>query len=153
MGIDEYLAYHEGFGQLLYDWGIIAYGKNTIGGYAWPWTVYGATFALVVGIPAAVFTNRIFSRHRCLFYLLLIAGFIFVSGAIGFENIRVYLISYREGYGSNITMILEELCEMMAVSLVVFVFLRYRGERIAERASGGPELATQSYQNNEIARQ
>lgn len=133
MGVDEYIAYHEGFGQELYDWGFIPNGSNTISGYAWPWTVYGAAFAVLIGIPLAILIWNILSDNRGLFRLLLLAGFLFVAGALGFENIRVYMVSYHEGLGANVLMVMEEFCEMAAVSLVVYVFLRYRAERLTER--------------------
>jgi hypothetical protein len=151
MGVDEYNSYHEGFGKLLYDWGIVAQGKHTIAGYAWPWTVYGALFALAVGIPAALFTRKAFARHRYLFRLLLLAGFLFVAGALGFENIRVYLVSFHESIGANVFMVMEELCEMLAVSLVVFVFLRYREERLMEHASSSEDAIQSLISSSESA--
>lgn len=140
MGYDEYRAFHEGFGRMLYDVGIIAPGETTIAGYAWPWTVYGGAFALVVGAPAAYLTWKAFARQRYLFRLLLTAGLVFVAGALGFENIRVYMVNYHGEFGANILMVMEELCEMLAVSLAVFVFLRYREERLGEEESVSVEM-------------
>jgi len=150
MGVDEYVSYHEGFRPLLNDIGILAPGEDTIAGYAWPWTVYGAAFSLAVGVPAALMTRRVFRPRPGLFRVLLAAGLVFVAGALGFENIRVYMVNYHEGLFANVLMIMEELCEMTAVSLVVYVFLRYRGERSREaflsrkRVIGEPGAAGES---------
>lgn len=132
MGIDEYISYHEGAGMLLYQLEIIAPDSDSIGGYAWPWTVYGAIFAVVVGVPLALYTYRAFSRYRYLFYLLFLSGVLFVAGAIGLEDFGVYLDTFHASEGANTTMMLEELFEMVAISMVVFIFMRYRGERLAE---------------------
>lgn len=144
MGFDEYRSFHEGFGRALYDRGIIAQGETTIAGYAWPWTVYGGAFALAVGAPAAYFTWKAFGRYRYLFRLLLAAGLVFVAGALGFENIRVYMMNYHNDLGANVLMVMEELCEMLAVSLAVFVFLRYREERLGEMAESVVEIPAQA---------
>jgi hypothetical protein len=137
MGVDEYLTYHERLGQLLFDLGAMSAGETTIAGYAWPWTVYGAFFVLVVGAPLAFFTWRAFSRYRYLFHLLLLAGAVFVAGSIGFENLRVYSIHYHGSMAANLLVTLEETCEMAAVSLVIFVFLRYRGREHWSRLQTG----------------
>ena len=135
MAIDEYVTYHERLRSVIFSLGIMSPGEATIGGYAWPWTIYGAVFVLVVGVPAAIFSWQAFSRQRYLFHLLLLAGLVFVAGAIGFENLRVFSINYHGAMAANLLVTLEETCEMVAVSLVTFVFLRYRGERLLEKES------------------
>lgn len=137
MGLDEYLTYHENLKSIVFELGIMQPGETTIAGYAWPWTVYGAVFVVLVGVPAALLTRRAFRKHRYLYSLLLFAGIIFVAGAIGFENLRVYSIHYRGAAAANAMVTLEETFEMVAVSLVVFVFMRYRAERKREAEALG----------------
>jgi drug/metabolite transporter (DMT)-like permease len=144
MGFDEYFTYHENLRSVLFDLEIMSPGETTIAGYAWPWTVYGGAFVLIVGVPVALFTRRAFSPHRNLFRLLLLAGAIFVIGALGFENLRVYSIHYQGAAVANLLVTLEETCEMVAVSLVIYVFLRYRGERLLELESVDESLAVPS---------
>ena len=151
MGFDEYLTYHERLKSAIFELGIMAPGETTIAGYAWPWTVYGAAFVLFVGVPVAFLTRRAFSRHRCLFRLLLLAGVVFVAGAIGFENLRVYSIHFHGAMAANVLVILEETCEMVAVSLVVFVFMRYRGERLLELDPVEESLTVPSFAREEAA--
>lgn len=138
MGVDEYLTWHENLKSIIFELGIMQPGETTIDGYAWPWTVYGVVFVIFVGIPLAVLTRRVLAGHPSLFRILLLAGAVFCLGALGLENLRVYSINYQEEAAANMLVILEETSEMIAVSLVVFVFMRYRAERQQELA---PEAA------------
>lgn len=129
MGLDELFSVHEGADAVLYDLKILEPGQSPLQDFGWLWTLVAAPLALVVGAMAAVYTYRIFSRYRHLFYMLLLAGVVFVSGAILVENFGVYFWKSTGEVSYTIIMI-EEFMEMAAVSLAAFVFLRYLGERL-----------------------
>ncbi|MHB0915393.1 MAG: hypothetical protein ACYC5A_08590 [Thermoleophilia bacterium] len=131
MGADEYFSYHEGFGDIFYRLKIIT-DEIPLGGYAWPWTMIGGALAAVVGAFGGYSTYRMFAGRRYLFFLLVLAGALFVTGSVGLENYGVYLDNFHASAGANTMMGVEELLEMASVSLAIFVFLRYREERLAE---------------------
>lgn len=131
MSFDEFFSFHEKIDIWFYRLKIIT-DEVPLGGYAWPWTILGAVFALVVGGFVAWLLYRVFAGRRWLFWLLALSGAVFVFAAIGVENYDYYSFVHRESAGTNFIMGLEELLEMVAVSLVTFVFLRYRGERLLE---------------------
>lgn len=141
MGADEYFTYHENLRSIIFDLGMMSPGETTIAGYAWPWTVYGVAFVLLVGVPLAVLTWQAFARNRRLYYLLLFAGALFVTGAIGLENLRVYSIHYHGSAAANAMVTLEETFEMVAVSLVAYVFMCFRTGLLlkADAARGSTE--------------
>lgn len=130
MGADEYFSFHEGFGDIFYQLKIIT-DDIPLGGYAWPWTIIGGAVAAVVGIFGAYYTYSIFAGRRYLFYFLVLAGALFVTGSVGLENYGVYLDNFHASAGANTMMGVEELLEMASVSLAILVFLRYREERLA----------------------
>lgn len=135
MAADEYFALHEQIDTIFYQLGLVT-GELPLGGYAWPWTIIGGLSVLTVGIPLAIYMYRIFSGSRLLrllYLLLFFAGSVFVLGAIGLEDLDYYQYAFHGSAGTNIIMGLEESLEMAAVSLVVFVFVRYREERLRPR--------------------
>lgn len=131
MGVDEYLSFHEGLGDIFYRLKIIT-DEIPLGGYAWPWTIIGGALAAVVGAFGVYSTYRMFAGRRYLFFLMVLAGALFVTGSVGLENYGVYLDNFHASAGANTMMGVEELLEMASVSLAIFVFLRYREERLAE---------------------
>lgn len=135
MAADEYLAIHERIDEMAFNLGITSQAMP-LGGYAWPWTVIGLLTVLVVGIPVAMLLYRVFEGHRHLYVLLFFAGAVFVAGAIGVEDLDSLLYFLYGGEGTNFLMGLEELMEMVAVSLTIFVLLQYRSDRLREGERG-----------------
>ncbi len=129
MGIDEYLSFHEDFDQILFRLKVISPAFDTLGGYGLPWTIIGATIAAIVALPASVIYIKIFYDYKYLLFTLFTAGFIFVLGAIGAENFDMYMQAHR-GYEGHAVLMFEEFFEMIAISIVCFVFMRYRGEKL-----------------------
>jgi hypothetical protein len=129
MGIDEYFSFHEDAELILVKLKIISPDyDNTLGGYGYAWTIVGMSFAVIIGLPAIFLFLKIFSKYKYLFYLLLISGFVFLWGAVGMENLQVYLRFFHPDLTATGVLMLEEFFEMMGVSLAIFVFVRYIGE-------------------------
>jgi hypothetical protein len=129
MAADEYFSFHERVDLLLVKLGVLAPGKGLeMGGYGWAWIMVGLPFALAVGIPLLFWFNRVLSRDRYLFYLLVAAGFIFLLGAVGMEGVQVYWNRHNPGNPLTAAMMLEEFLEMLGASLALFALMRYRVE-------------------------
>ncbi len=129
MAMDEFFAIHERADYFIWDLYLTWPALEQLGGYGWPWTVAGMVLVLVVGIPATYYTYRAFSNQRNLFFLLVLAGAMFIGAAIGLEDLGVYLDNFYAGEGTTAVMMLEEFLEMCSVTLVIFIFMRYRGVR------------------------
>lgn len=127
MSIDEYFSFHEDFDQILFNIKSIMPDIQLFSKYAQPWTIIGGIIAISIAIPLTFTFAKIFINYKYLFFTIIAAGLIFVLGAIGFENLSVYMALNRPGL-SHILLSLEEFCEMVSISLVAFVFMRYRGE-------------------------
>ncbi len=135
MAADEFFAIHERSDYLLYG----LYGRYPslaqLGGYAWPWTVFGFILAVAVAVPMARYTWRIFAGRRRYFFLLALAGLIFVVAAAGIEDFDVYMLHFHAGFKEDYVTLVEEVLEMVAVSLAAFVFVAYRRSRLREKGA------------------
>lgn len=129
MSIDEYFSLHEEMGTFIEKIKLLPTSVNyRLEGYGFTWTLVGGFFVLLIGVPCAFLFFRIFSWCRYLLYLLLLSGIMFVLGAIAMENFQVYIQDHGVNIERTYIMMLEEFFEMFAVSLAIFVFLRYAGE-------------------------
>jgi len=129
LGVDEYFSFHEDAELLLVNlnWISADYDKQ-LGGFGYAWTIVGGFFAVCVGVPFSFIFFRIFSKYRYLLYLLLLSGGIYVLGAIGMENLQVYVDVHSVKIEKKYLLMLEEFFEMLGVSITIFVFIRYCGE-------------------------
>ena len=130
MGLDEYFSFHEDAGTVL--------GKSNLipsdflmefKQYGYAWTIVGVGLIVTLGLPLLFLFYRIFFGHRYLYYLLILSGGVFVLGAIGMENLQVYLFTHEVHMDRRYILMLEELFEMTGVSLAIFVFLRFYNEQ------------------------
>ncbi len=102
--------------------------NNELGGFGYAWTIVMGVVVVSVGIPFLYYFLKIFTAYRYLLYVLILAGVVFVLGAIGMENFQVYIKSYGVGVNRFYILMLEEFFEMVGVSLAIFVFIRFYGE-------------------------
>lgn len=126
LSVDEVATIHEKLGTE-------ALGFTTGGLFYNSWVVYGIVFVLVVMVAYLRFLIHLPKRTRLLF---LVAGVVFVAGAVGTEMLSAGLIS---SYGAgdwnslpdNIKIVgalegfLEELLEMSGVTIFIFALLSY----------------------------
>ncbi len=92
MGIDEYFSFHEDAELLLVNLNLMSSDyDNELGGFGYAWTIVMGVVVVSVGIPFLYYFLKIFTAYRYLLYVLILAGVVFVLGAIGMENIKVYI--------------------------------------------------------------
>ncbi len=125
LSIDEIAMFHElpidGLRESLGAGGVLYY----------TWVIPGAVFVLVVGAAFARFLWHLPRRTRVTF---VVAGIVFVGGAIGVEMISgLQADRYGEqtlGYAMIVTV--EELCEMLGIVIFIHGLLDYIASRAGE---------------------
>ncbi len=120
LSIDEVAAIHEVFGGYI----VRSVVGQTSGLFFYSWVIAGGTFALVFALIFLKFLLGLPARTRWLF---IVSGAMFVSGAVGMEMING---QHSESYGSWTPVYalgtgLEELLEMMGITLFLFAILDY----------------------------
>lgn len=109
LALDEMLMIHEKFSQLeavIPAEGVLRY----------PWVVVYGPAALILGL---LFIPFILALPRAVAGRFVLAGAIFVGGAVGMEMLGGVLLDSGEGWGYALAATVEELCEM--VGLIVFL--------------------------------
>jgi len=130
-------------------------------GFISAWTLGGAIIVLLVGIAYARFLLSLDRRHAVPF---LIAGALYVGGAVGADSLAGEIISsgLRESWLWSLELVMEEAAEMGGVILFIHALLDYLGSRgsvlqlrfeaapYAARAGrkGGPARAAQGQPAN-----
>lgn len=134
LGADELLGIHEwlGHGLLSADETGVGEASGTIGVgtvQAYGWTLI--YFPLAVGVGALL--SRRFWRelpHDGSFVLLVLASVLFLAGAVGVETLNSNAVAHGHhdinDAGGHLYLLVEEMLEMVAVTLAVFVFARCR---------------------------
>lgn len=132
MAVDEYMSLHEQAGSLLVDLKLLSTGgEPLIGGYVWAWTAIGVPLVLAVGLPSLINFHKIFLEFKKLYYLIIMAAFLFLFGALGMENMQVYVSNNFPEISTYIVLIVEEFMEMTGIALAIFVLLQYRREQLS----------------------
>jgi hypothetical protein len=130
MSIDEWFSLHEDAGLI-----VIRLGLVSPDFYGYAWTIVGGLVATVVGLAGIATFVKVFAKYPGLFRLLIVSGVLFLGGAIGMEDFQVYLRNNGVKPFSKVVLVLEELMEMVGMSVALFVFIRYHGIRIEEKQS------------------
>jgi hypothetical protein len=124
LGLDEILRIHERIE------GGATFIDETFGFFLYNWIVYYGIALIILG---TIFIKPLLSLPRKTLYQFIAAGVIFVSGAIGIENITGYIISHHHLPESEIInspliftlYTIEELLEMMGVAYFVYAMLQF----------------------------
>jgi hypothetical protein len=122
MGIDEGLGIHEQVGHR-----IAAFSDAPAFEGVYNWMVFFAPLALALGLWLAWRFAKVLDRLAM--GLLILAGAMFLSGAVGFELLESTGSSIDKTYqatpAGQLNLLLEEMLEFSAVGLAVFVFARH----------------------------
>lgn len=118
LSLDEFLSFHEGMSEPLRS------AFDTSGFLYFSWVIPGAIFTLICLLLFLRFLTHLPAKTRRLF---LIAGTIFVSGAIGMEVVDG---KYASFYGEqNMTFAIltsiEEFLEMLGIIVFIYALLLY----------------------------
>lgn len=121
LSIDEFAQLHEMANAPIRD----AFGTD--GFLYYPWVVVAALCLLVF---VAVYARFLWHLPRRTRWLFIVAGAIFVGGALGIESLSSY---YETEYGATslayeLTMTLEEFGEMSGVAIFIYALLDYINE-------------------------
>lgn len=122
LSLDEASSWHE----TLVDPVRQTLGLGLSGWLYWAWVVPGAAFVAVFAMAYLGFLRHLPARHRALFVL---AGGLFVGGAIGMELVGGYLVSSDEqGFLYVCAYTIEEGLEMVGALTFLYALLRYKAE-------------------------
>lgn len=120
LSLDEVAGFHER-----------ASGMRHLMGPIWPvlkthhWVLYGTIFTVIIFLIFIPFLIRL-PRHTAFAFLL--AGFVFVSGALGIEFIGAVMIHTNFAHPGdliyNLRRVLEEGCEMYGIAIFNCALLR-----------------------------
>lgn len=118
LSLDEAMSIHE---QII---GPLRSAMHTSGFLYYAWIIPGGIFVLICLLAFREFLTALPAQIRRLF---IIAGIIFVGGAIGMESVGGY---YAELYGSRSIMYaildsIEEFCEMLGIVIFIYGILSY----------------------------
>lgn len=127
MSLDELLSFHEDSERVLVFLGLLGENyDNRLGGFGYAWTLFGLPLALVLGAWFAWRFFYIFRMQKKLFWLLILSGVVFLSGSVLMENFQVFIKdSFQLERPVKILLLMEEMLEMLGVSLAVVVFFLY----------------------------
>lgn len=118
LSFDEFISIHE---KLILP---LRNTYNTRGLLYYPWVIAGAIFVLLFLLLFWRFIITIPKKTR---HLLLIAGTIYVAGAIGMEMVGGYYADYYTGTNMIFVLIttVEEVLEMMGIIVLIYALLSY----------------------------
>ena len=124
MGFDELLSFHEQAGQLVSE-----DARASFAGYGYTWTLVGFPVAALLGVYFLIQFRRIFSGRPSQLVWLIMAGSLFLFGAVFVENFQMYL-QKQHGHPETLSVyhLLEEMCEMLGIALAIRVFYRHARE-------------------------
>ena len=128
LSIDEAASLHEKLGFELLNPMLKSIGYFHGFGY-FPWVIAGATFTLIVALAYLRFLAALPSQTGSLF---LIAGTLFVGGALGMEMLEArYIYYYSEAdFTYYMFVAVEECLEMLGVVLFLYALLLHLGSRV-----------------------
>ena len=140
MSMDEVATIHEALGESV---GVVAelFFDYDPGGLLYAaWVIPGAIFVLVVALAYLSFFFHLPRKTKLWF---LVAGVLFVGGALGMEMLSARLSSFYgwenlENMPNNVKMViavqtaLEELFEMLGVVVFIYALLSYAGSYVNE---------------------
>jgi hypothetical protein len=122
MGVDEGLGIHEQVGHR-----IAAFSDAPAFEGVYNWLVFFVPLALVLGLWLAWRFAKVLDRLAMA--LLLLAGAMFLSGAVGLELLESVGSSIDRAYQTTpegqLNLLFEEMLEFSSVGLAVFVFARH----------------------------
>ena len=123
MGLDELLSLHEQTGQLA------GAAGQAIEGYGYAWTVVAFPVAAILGAFFLAQFRRIFADRPGQLVMLVMAGAIFIGGAVFVENFHLYL-QKQHGLPETLSVyhLLEEMGEMLGITLAIRVFYQHARE-------------------------
>lgn len=118
MSIDEIASVHEILNNPVRN-------SLSLGGFLyWSWIVPGIIVSLFIGLYFLKFFSMIERKYTILF---LLSGFIYLSGAVGFEMIGGWL--YSNKLGNSILyvfeVVIEESLEMFGMLLFIYALIKY----------------------------
>ncbi len=123
LSVDEAVQFHEMLDTAMSK----IMGKSGL--FFLPWTIAGAAFSIVVAIFFLPFLLRLPVKTR---NLMILAGAIFVAGAIGMEMVASLIFSDAgsielgvQRLSHTFSQFLEELLEMAGIVLFIFALLDY----------------------------
>lgn len=128
MGFDELLSIHENAGRLFSGAGVkdVSFASQ---GYGYAWTLVALPLALILGGYFILRFRRIFAHAPYQLLTLIFAGIVFIVGAVFIENLQVYLQHhYGLTKGPTVWLLIEEMLEMVGMSIAVMVFYRHARE-------------------------
>ena len=114
--LDEVAYLHEGVSNFM--------GRNSIGFMEIGWIIPGAIFVLIAGLAFAPFILNLPSRTRLLF---IIAGALFLTGALGLEVVESLLLGDWDFQATPVLISnhLQELFELLGVSVFIYALLSH----------------------------
>ena len=115
---DEYLMLHERTVEPV---------RSVIPDYPFLWFAWVIPYGILTLVLAAVLSRFIFSLPRRTTILLLIAGVVFVTGALGFEMLGAVQVANGNDASFMYTALYtcEEVLEMLGVSIFIYTLLDY----------------------------
>ncbi len=123
LAIDEAVLFHEMIDAAIHQ------RFETSGALFFPWVIVGGVFVIVVG---AIFIPFVYKKSKRTFKLFMVAGAIFVAGAIGMEMVASLIFSQAgseeagvKTLAHTISMTIEEACEMLGMIVFIFALLDY----------------------------
>lgn len=104
---------------------------NTTGYLYYGWVIPGALFVVAIAFAYRKFLFALPSSTRI---QIIIAGAIYVGGALGFESIsgKIAETNGDSGFAYNALTTLEEACEMLGVIVFIFALLQYLAKNFGE---------------------
>jgi hypothetical protein len=123
LGIDELTSIHESFNP------IVSSVMKTGGFFYYSWVIPGFVFASICLLAFWKFLTHLPKKIR---FLFLLAGSIYISGAIGLEMIGGYI---ADVYGAGhilwyLEIALEEFCEMLGIAIFGYALTTYISQEI-----------------------
>jgi hypothetical protein len=136
LGFDELLSIHEDAETILVAVGILdPQFDNRLGGYGYAWTLVALPLAAAFGIWFVWRFFMIFQKRKRHLFFLILSGITFIAGAVFMENIQVYVTdAYQLERTPRILLMLEELLEMLGVSIAVYA-LYFHARELDEKRS------------------
>lgn len=128
LSIDEAASLHEKIGSDVFKPMLESIGYFH-GLVYFPWVIVGTTFVLIIALAYLRFLAALPIQTGSLF---LIAGILFVGGALGMEMLEArYIYYYSEAdFTYYMLVAVEECLEMLGVVLFVYTLLSYLGSRV-----------------------
>jgi hypothetical protein len=122
LSFDEAVSIHEALNPAAR----IRLGMSILGGAAW--TVVAAP---VVSVVAALYLPFLLRLPRRYMHLFVVAGLIYLGGAMGADLVGHWLVKPHYGgmsWPSYITVVVEEGCEMLGIACFIYALLGYLAE-------------------------